>query len=86
MKFTLTYTKLDGTRASKTYEGLLALERLKAALAKAKADHPDHDLGEVVTSTEPEWLREVRPVSAQDRQFAAMFRRCMPVAAAQQGY
>jgi len=45
----LSYTKLDGTRAEMTFP---TLDRLTAAVAKAKAKNPGHNMAEIVTTVE----------------------------------
>ena len=82
----INYTKLDGTRASKTYEGLFAEERLKEALAAAKTKHPNHNFQEKISFEVPQWIKDLAPVTPDERAAARWFRNNMPAAAYAHGY
>lgn len=82
----LTYTKLDGTRATKTYEGLLASSRLDVALAAAKSNYPEHDFQETISYEVPQWIKDLAPITPDERAAARWFRNNMPTAAYAHGY
>lgn len=58
----MTYTKLDGSRNTVTFTDK---SKLDAALSKAKAANPNHDMAEVVESYDP--FADVKPVSWKER-------------------
>lgn len=62
--FKLTYTKLSGERAEKTFP---TLERLTQALDRTKAENPGHDMAPEITPVEVEvWTRVEKPFVASE--------------------
>ena len=82
----LTYTKLDGSRSTKIFEGLNAETRLKESLAVAKAKYPEHDFQETISYEVPQWIKDLAPITPGERAAARWFRNNMPTAAYAHGY
>lgn len=87
--FELHYTKLTGARNLVTFA---TLELLNAALAKAKAKNPEHDMKEEIFTPEQAEARyqaemnKLAPVTFSERMAVRRMRKMSPATATLHGY